>query len=125
MVATLISFILFLMLGAALVCLLSIDYIKKYGTHYGEYYILVQSSVLGMMLMAGAKDLLVIFLGLELMSVSFYVLAGIKQKKKRSKRSLYEVLFTWRVRNRFYCLRNRSYLRFGGNNKYSSYYTKF
>jgi NADH-quinone oxidoreductase subunit N len=68
-------------IGAALVCLLSIDYIKKYGTYYGEYYILVQSSVLGMMLMAGAKDLLVIFLGLEIMSVSFYVLAGLNRKK--------------------------------------------
>ena len=68
-------------IGAALVCLLSIDYIKKYGTYYGEYYILVQSSVLGMMLMAGAKDLLVIFLGLEIMSVSFYVLAGLNRKR--------------------------------------------
>jgi len=67
--------------GAALVSLLSIDYIKKYGTYYGEYYILIQSSVLGMMLMSGAKDLLVIFLGLELMSVSFYVLAGLNRKK--------------------------------------------
>ncbi|NWF89185.1 MAG: NADH-quinone oxidoreductase subunit N [Ignavibacteriaceae bacterium] len=68
-------------IGAALVSLLSIDYIKKYGTYYGEYYILLQSSVLGMMLMAGAKDLLVIFLGLELMSISFYVLAGLNRKK--------------------------------------------
>lgn len=68
-------------MGAALVTLLSIDYIKKYGTYYGEYYILVQASVLGMMLMAGAKDLLVIFLGLELMSVSFYVLAGLNRKR--------------------------------------------
>lgn len=67
--------------GAALVCLLSIDYIKKYGADFGEYYILLQSSVLGMMLMAGAKDLFVIFLGLELMSVSFYVLAGINRKR--------------------------------------------
>lgn len=67
--------------GAALVCLLSIDYIRKYGTYYGEYYILIQSSVLGMMLMAGAKDLLVIFLGLEIMSVSFYVLAGLNRKR--------------------------------------------
>lgn len=67
--------------GAALVCLLSIDYIKKYGTYYSEYYILIQSSVLGMMLMAGAKDLLVIFLGLEIMSVSFYVLAGLNRKR--------------------------------------------
>ncbi|MDP4115881.1 MAG: NADH-quinone oxidoreductase subunit N, partial [Bacteroidota bacterium] len=43
--------------GAALLTLLSIDYIKKYGTYFGEYYILLQSSVLGMMLMACAKDL--------------------------------------------------------------------
>ncbi|HRP93669.1 MAG TPA: NADH-quinone oxidoreductase subunit N [Ignavibacteriaceae bacterium] len=68
-------------LGAAVVCLLSVDYTKKYGMHFGEYYILVQSSVLGMMLMAGAKDLFVIFLGLELMSIPFYILAGINRKK--------------------------------------------
>ncbi|MEO8231687.1 MAG: NADH-quinone oxidoreductase subunit N [Ignavibacteriota bacterium] len=68
-------------LGAAVVCLLSIDYIKKYGMYFGEYYILVQSSVLGMMLMAGAKDLFVIFLGLELMSIPFYILAGMNRKR--------------------------------------------
>ncbi len=67
--------------GAAVVCLLSVDYIKKYGMYFGEYYILVQSSVLGMMLMAGAKDLFVIFLGLELMSIPFYILAGMNRKK--------------------------------------------
>jgi NADH-quinone oxidoreductase subunit N len=67
--------------GAAIVCLLSIDYIKKYGVYYGEYYIILQSSVLGMMLMAAAKDLFVIFLGLELMSVSFYILAGMNRKR--------------------------------------------
>jgi NADH-quinone oxidoreductase subunit N len=67
--------------GAAIVSLLSIDYLKKYGAYYGEFYILVQSSVLGMMLMAGAKDLFVIFLGLELMSICFYALAGINRKR--------------------------------------------
>ncbi len=67
--------------GAAIVSLLSIDYLKKYGTYYGEYYLLIQCSVLGMMLMAGAKDLFVIFLGLEVMSVSFYALAGINRKR--------------------------------------------
>lgn len=67
--------------GAALVILASIDYLKKYGTYYGEYYILIQSSVLGMMVMAGAKDILMIFMGLELMSICFYVLAGINRKK--------------------------------------------
>jgi NADH-quinone oxidoreductase subunit N len=68
-------------LGAAVVALLSIDYIKKYGAYFGEYYIILQTSVLGMMLMAAAKDLFVIFLGLEIMSVSFYILAGMNRKR--------------------------------------------
>jgi NADH-quinone oxidoreductase subunit N len=68
-------------IGAALTCLLSIDYIKKYGVYFGEYYILIQISVLGMMFMAGAKDLFMIFLGLEIMSVSFYALAGLNRKR--------------------------------------------
>ena len=68
-------------IGAALVVLSSIDYLKKYGTYFGEYYILIQSAVLGMMVMSGAKDILMIFMGLELMSICFYVLAGINRKK--------------------------------------------
>jgi len=68
-------------LGASVVALLSIDYIKKYGAFFGEYYIILQTSVLGMMLMAAAKDLFVIFLGLEIMSVSFYILAGMNRKR--------------------------------------------
>jgi NADH-quinone oxidoreductase subunit N len=71
-------------IGAALVCLLSVDYAKKYKMNYGEYYILIQSSVLGMMLMAAAKSLFVIFLGLEIMSISFYVLAGVNRKKEKA-----------------------------------------
>ena len=67
--------------GAALVCLLSMDYLKKYEANHGEFYLLVQTSVLGMMLMAGAKDLFTIFLGLELMSISFYALAGFNRKR--------------------------------------------
>ncbi len=71
-------------IGAALVVLNSIDYLKKYEANFGEYYILVQSSVLGMMVMAGAKDIFMIFIGLELMSLAFYVLAGINKKKSSS-----------------------------------------
>lgn len=67
--------------SAAIICFLSIDYLKKYDAYFGEYYILLQTSVLGMMLMAGAKDLFMIFLGLEVMSVSFYVLAGLNRKR--------------------------------------------
>ncbi|RJP72109.1 MAG: NADH-quinone oxidoreductase subunit N, partial [Ignavibacteriales bacterium] len=67
--------------AAILVVLSSNNYIKKYGSHFGEYYILLMSSVLGMMLMAGAKDLFIVFMGLELMSICFYVLAGINRRK--------------------------------------------
>ena len=71
-------------IGAALVCLLSVDYTKKYGVNYSEYYILIQNSVLGMMMMAGAKNLFMIFLGLEVMSICFYVLAGVNRKKEKA-----------------------------------------
>lgn len=70
--------------GAAITCLLSIDYLKKYGAYYGEFYILLQTSVMGMMFMAGAKDLFMIFLGLELMSISFYALAGLNRKNLKA-----------------------------------------
>jgi NADH-quinone oxidoreductase subunit N len=62
--------------AAALVLLLSMDYLRRNGMDAGEYYILILLSVLGMMLMAAASDLIVIFLALELMSLSLYVLAG-------------------------------------------------
>ena len=42
----------------------------------GEYYALILFATVGMMLMASGTDLLVIFLALELMSLSLYVLAG-------------------------------------------------
>ncbi len=68
-------------LGAAVVTLSSISYLEKYGTFYGEYHLLVQLSVLGMMVMAGSKDLFMVFMGLELMSISFYVLVGMNRKR--------------------------------------------
>jgi len=70
--------------GAILITLNSIGYLKKYGTYFGEYYILLQSAVLGMMLMASAGDIFVIFLGLELMSICFYILAGLNRDKASS-----------------------------------------
>jgi NADH-quinone oxidoreductase subunit N len=59
-----------------LVLLLSVGYVRGRSREVGEYYALVLFAAVGMMLMAGASDLLVVFLGLEVMSVSLYVLAG-------------------------------------------------
>ena len=71
-------------LGAALMVLNSVDYVKKYGSNYGVFSILVQSAVLGMIVMAGARDLLMIFLGVELMANCFYILAGVYIRKSNA-----------------------------------------
>ena len=63
--------------AAALVLLLSLDYLRRMGVESGEYYGLVMFSTSGMMLLASANDLIVVFLAIELMSLSLYVMAGI------------------------------------------------
>jgi NADH-quinone oxidoreductase subunit N len=62
--------------AAILVLLLSVGYLPRLGVDAGEYYALVLFATVGMLLMAAGTDLLVIFLALELMSLSLYVLAG-------------------------------------------------
>src|SRR5258705_10232132 len=52
------------------------DYIRREGQEAGEFYILILLSSLGMMLMASAGDLIIVFLGLETMSIALYVLTG-------------------------------------------------
>lgn len=64
--------------------MLSKSYIRKEGIEHGEYYALLLISVVGMMLMASAADLIIFFLGLEVMSVSFYVLAAFARKRQGS-----------------------------------------
>ncbi|HLP16496.1 MAG TPA: NADH-quinone oxidoreductase subunit N [Bacteroidota bacterium] len=62
--------------AAMLTLMLSYPYLEKEEYHYGEYYVLMLFATIGMMMMGSAADLITIFIGLEIMSVSFYVLAG-------------------------------------------------
>jgi NADH-quinone oxidoreductase subunit N len=62
--------------NAILSILISVKYIAIEKVNYGEYYSLISLSTLGMMIMASAADLIVLYLGLELMALSTYVLAG-------------------------------------------------
>ena len=62
--------------AVGLVLLLSLDYVRRQGAESGEFYILVLLSAVGMTLMASAGDLIIVFLGLETMSLALYVLAG-------------------------------------------------
>ena len=70
--------------AVALVILLSMDYLRRAGMQIGEYYALVLFSASGMMLMASANDLVVVFLALELMSLCLYVLAGLFKQRLES-----------------------------------------
>jgi NADH-quinone oxidoreductase subunit N len=63
--------------AAALVILLSVDYLRRAGAESGEYYALVLFSTSGMLLLASAGDLIIVFLAVEVMSLSLYVLAGL------------------------------------------------
>ena len=75
--------VLFLV-SAGLTVLLSIRYLEVEGAPPGEYYFLILCATLGMMVMAGGIDLITIFIGLETMAVSFYILAGFIKPNQRS-----------------------------------------
>ncbi|GAB4212713.1 MAG: NADH-quinone oxidoreductase subunit N [Roseiflexaceae bacterium] len=61
---------------AALTILISLDYLPRHSIERGEYYVLILLATGGMMLLSQGTDLIVLFLGLELLSITLYVLAG-------------------------------------------------
>jgi NADH-quinone oxidoreductase subunit N len=77
-------FAVLLCAGAALILLMSVDFLRQTPLPAGEYYVLVLLSTAGMVLLAGANDLIVLFLALEIMSVAVYVLAGLLRHEARS-----------------------------------------
>jgi NADH-quinone oxidoreductase subunit N len=72
------------LLAAAITVLMSVRYLAVEGASPGEYYFLILCATLGMFVMAGGIDLITIFIGLETMAVSFYILAGFIKPNQRS-----------------------------------------
>jgi NADH-quinone oxidoreductase subunit N len=70
--------------ATALVILLSVKFLEIEQEQEGEYYALLLFACVGMMFMASGYDLIVMFLGLETMALSFYVLTGFLRREKRS-----------------------------------------
>ncbi|MFZ5901924.1 MAG: NADH-quinone oxidoreductase subunit N [Chloroflexota bacterium] len=71
------------LLGVAL----AFGYVKRMGLERGEYYTLLLFSVIGMMLMVQAADLIVVFLALEMLSIPLYVLAAFNRTQSASEES--------------------------------------
>ena len=72
------------LISAALTVLMSVRYLEVEGSRAGEYYFLILCATLGMMFMAGGTDLITLFIGLETMAISFYILTGFLKPSRRS-----------------------------------------
>ncbi len=64
------------LLSVAITIVSSLDYLPRQGIERGEFYVLLLFATGGMMLLGQGTDLIVLFLGLELLSITLYVLAG-------------------------------------------------
>jgi NADH-quinone oxidoreductase subunit N len=70
--------------GTGISILMSARYMETEHESHGEYYALMLLSVVGMMCMAAGFDIVLIFIGLELMAISTYVLVGFLRRDRRS-----------------------------------------
>lgn len=82
-----IVFSVIILIGIMITLFASKAYLEKEEINFGEYYSLLLFAVTWMLLMVFANDLLIIFIGLELMSICFYVLAGFLRNRVKSNES--------------------------------------
>jgi NADH-quinone oxidoreductase subunit N len=79
-----VAFKLIFLLSAALTVAVSLRYLDVEGEQRGEYYSLVLFATTGMMFLASGYDLIVLYISLELMALTFYVLVGYTKRDRRS-----------------------------------------
>lgn len=72
---------------AGVTILSSMDFISRENLPQGEYYALLLFATAGMLMMSGSNDLMMIFLGLEILSIATYVLAGFRRHDLKSNES--------------------------------------
>ncbi len=77
-------FICIFTISSALTILLSVEYNEREGIKAGEYFALILFCTVGMILLASATDMIMIFLGIEIVSICLYVLTGIRRDNIRS-----------------------------------------
>jgi NADH-quinone oxidoreductase subunit N len=63
---------------------MALDYNPREGIFAGESHVLLLLATSGMMILAAARDLIIVFLGIELMSIAIYVLVGMNRRRERS-----------------------------------------
>ncbi|AMA71654.1 MULTISPECIES: NADH-quinone oxidoreductase subunit NuoN [Aneurinibacillus] len=90
------AFKLLFLSGVAFVFLISLTYIdeSKNIRYSGEYYYLILTALLGAMLMASSSDLITLFVGLELLSISSYILVGTRKQHIHSNESAFKYVIS-------------------------------
>lgn len=78
------SIALILLTGSALTVLMSIPYVEREEVEFGEYFALILFATVGMLFMAAAADLMMIFVALETMSITVYILSALQRGKVTS-----------------------------------------
>ena len=79
-----IFFIWIFLISSAIAILLAIRYLEIEQEHHGEYYALILFATVGMILLAIGMDLITLFVSLELMVISVYILTGFLRRDRRS-----------------------------------------
>jgi len=85
-------FKIFLILGTIFVVINMPSYYEAKKSHYGEYYYLVLFALLGLMIMLSASSLVSFYIGLELASITIYILTGMYRKDYKSKEGAFKYL---------------------------------
>ncbi|MGO4889171.1 NADH-quinone oxidoreductase subunit NuoN [Anaerobacillus sp. MEB173] len=85
-----IAFKFILLIGAALVMLMTISYGKNDIDYRGEFYYLLLAGLLGAMIMTSSADMITLFVGLELLSIASYILAGLRKRNLQSNESAWK-----------------------------------
>ena len=75
-------------IAAIFAVFISNDYLRKSSSERGEYYYIIIFATIGMMVMASANDLVNLYVGLELMSLSFYILVAMRRSAKGAEGAL-------------------------------------
>jgi len=81
------------LLGTGFTVFMSLGYVRKDEIHHvGEYYYFMLPAVLGAMIMASSADLITLYVGLELLSITSYILVAMRKKSQQSNESAFKYL---------------------------------
>ncbi len=72
------------LVAAILVTLAATLYVKKIGSNYGEFFVMLVFAALGMMVLASSGEFITLYLALETMTISFYILTGFRKDDSKS-----------------------------------------